>query len=233
MTNSSQSIGGEEVESDADFRTRAINERSVGRTSSLQSIINNVLTVDDVTDVIGFENNTNVTDGQGRPAGSVEIIARGGTDQAVGEAIFARVAGGISTFGSTSINVTDANGDNQVINFNRVTLVNIFVQVNLTTNTNYVAAQHDDLVKQAILDYIGGINPESDESLGAGISEDILAWKAQASLFELSSRDAIPGITDVTVLFGLTASPVDQPSIAIAPTEEATTQFADITVTEV
>lgn len=229
VTNEAPAQNGLNTETDADFRTRAINERSADRTSSLLAIVNRVLEINNVSDAIGIENTTDDYDSDNRPPGSVEISVRGGTDNDIAQVILDTKSAGVETFGTEEVILLDQSGNSKSIFFSRVTDVAIFVLVNITTNLNYVDA-NDNFIKQRILDYIGGVNPDSETSLGLGIGEDVLAWKAEASLFELDNRDAILGIDDVEVLIGVDENYIDQMSIDISNVEEAFTDFANIEI---
>lgn len=232
VTNELQSVGGEGVESDPDLRQKAIDERNAGRTSSLQAIVNRVKAVENVSTAVGAENTGTVVDGDGRPPGSVEITARGGDDTDIANAILNSKAAGVETFGTESVVVVDSSGNNVTINFSRATLIEIFVKVDLTTNVAYDNAQ-DDVIRQLILDYIGGINPDLEESRGLDIGDDVFAWKVQGTLFDTNNPNPLIGIDSVVVKVGLSAGSQTLETIAITSSEEAITDFDKIFVNEV
>lgn len=232
VTNDVIATGGLEIESDNSFRVRAISDREADMTSSLPAIVNRVLEVKNVSSAIGFENTLNVIDGDGRPPGSVEIVVRGGLDADIALEIFNRKSAGVETTGTESEIVVDNAGNSHTIKFSRVTDIEIFVEIDLTTNAEYNPGVSDDVIRQRVLDYIGGVSPApaSVTSFGVDIAEDVFAWKVAATIFELNSPDAIPGIDNVVVKVDTVASPIDEEVVIIAPTEEAFTSFPNISI---
>lgn len=226
VTNSVPAVDGEDIEDDTDFRTRAISERAADNTSSLVSIVNTVANVDDVSSVTGFENVENfIVDGL--PAKSINIVVRGGTDVDIATAIFNK-AGGIETFGAESEIITAINGQLFTINFDRVVDVNIFAKAVITVNAAYIDATSDDVIRQNILDYVGGVNPQSVESDGVNVGEDVFSWKAEGTLFDVDDPNAIPGLVEAEVLFGLTAPTTTLRILTITNVQKALIDFASI-----
>lgn len=79
-----------------------------------------------------LENNTNATDSDGVPAHSINAIVLGGSDQDIATTIQKKiVGGGCGTFGSESATLTNYRGRDRVINFDRPTIKNIIVVVNV------------------------------------------------------------------------------------------------------
>lgn len=229
VINDTISTGGLDIESDDDFRTRAISDREADLTSSLPAIVNRVFKVTGVGAAIGFENTENVIV-DSRPPGSVEIVVRGGADADIAVAIFNSKAAGVETTGTESEVVVDEAGNNHTIKFSRVTDIEVWVEVDLTTNAGYNPSISNNIIRQRILDYIGGTNPDIVTSPGANIAENIFAWKCAATIFELNSPDSIPGIDEVSVLIDTVASPINETEIVIAAIEEAFTSFANISI---
>lgn len=227
VTNDTIATGGLEIESDDDFRVRAISDREADLTSSLPAIVNRVLEISGVGAAIGFENTENVIV-DGRPPGSVEIVVRGGADADIALVIFNTKAAGVETHGTESEVVIDEAGNSHTIEFSRVTDIETWVEVTLVTNGDYNPSVSNDIIRQRILDYIGGVNPDTVTSPGANIAENIFSWKCEAVAFELNSPDAIPGIESISVLIDTVASPIDETEIVIAATEEAFTSFGNI-----
>lgn len=231
-TNPLPATGGAPIETDSNFRIRAIAERTADRTSSLFAIVNRVLEVSGVISTKGFENTENfIVDS--RPASSFEMVVRGGADLDIATAIFTAKPAGMESFGTISTPVTAPDGTIHNIEFSRVTQISINVEVTVETNIAYVSVTAQPLIRQRVLDYIGGVNPALVESPGVDIAEDIFAWKCEGSIFELSDPDAIPGIENVTVLLAINPAAPSLTKIVIDDTEEAFTDFANIDIVEV
>jgi len=229
VTNDTQSLGGLAVESDTGLRTKAIEERSVGKTSSLIAVENAVAAVDNVSSVFGAENVGLTTDGDGRPPGSFEITARGGTDQDIAEAILDIKSAGVETFGSEAVIVTDSSGRNVTINFSRPTTIEVWVRVELNVTAAYDNSQ-DNIIKQRILDYIGGVNPDTVESQGLNIGTDVLSYKTSGVLYETNANEELENIREADTFLGTTVGSQVDAIIVIDNDEEAVTDFDKIII---
>lgn len=80
-----------------------------------------------------FQNNTDFVDEVGRPPHSVHVVAQGGLEDEIAEAIYRSVAGGVDTFGSITINVMDDDMSTTPISFDRQAPVYVWVRTRLTT----------------------------------------------------------------------------------------------------
>lgn len=230
VSNTTAALNGLDIESDADFRDRLLTDREADRTSSLQAIVDAVAAVTNVSRVKGFENTGNSTDGDGLPPGSVEIVTRGSaTDQAIADAIFDVKGAGIGTHGSITTPVVDASGDTKYIKHSHVTDVDIYVRLTLTVDANYNATTAEPEIRQRFLDYIGGVNPSSVTSEGLDVSEDVYAWKLQATLFEIAAS-SIPGIVEPLTKIGTVTGDRTYDLVEIAVRQKAITDFSKIDI---
>lgn len=156
VTNSSDAQVGTNEETDVEFRARR--EQSVARDAQaiIDAIYAEVRSVTGVTQTTVLENDTNTgPDANGLPAHSVHVIVVGGNDQDIGEAIFVKKTLGATPFGSTTVQINDDQNIPHDISFSRPVQIPIFVEVNLTTFSNY-PVDGDDQIKQAIIDYAEG-----------------------------------------------------------------------------
>ncbi len=148
---------GRTVETDAQARVRRNADlRSTGN-AALDAIVSDVAQVDGVVRVKCFKNDTDVTDVDGVPPHSVEVLVRGGTDAAVGAALLATVAAGIRTHGTTTVVVVDSEGQNQTIKFTRPEVVNMYVTHEIVIDAATFPADGDAQVKQATVDFSEGL----------------------------------------------------------------------------
>jgi FlaG/FlaF family flagellin (archaellin) len=229
VTNPAPAQDGEDIESDAELRERALDEKANGITSSLDAIISRVLAVVNVTDAAGRENIT-LAEEDGLPPGMFEITVKGGTDADVAAAIHAARPAGIGSFGDVTVNVIDSQGITRPTKFSRVAPVAIWVECILEVGPFYQPLISDDVARQAILDYIGGVNPDSITSIGLGIGESVYAWKAEATL---AVPNLLPGLVRVTILIGTDSGDITYDEILLQGKEEAFTDFTKINVTNV
>lgn len=232
VVNTLSAANGKDVESDTEFRARAISLLAAGSSSSLPAILSAVREVAGVVDVSGVDNVLPYAV-NGIPAGGVAITVEGGEDADIAAAIYSAVAAGQPTVGTTTVNVTTVNNNLFPISFSRVVLVPVFVDVVKTVNANYNAAVSDDVIRAQILKYIGGVSPDSVTYKGVKTGEAVYAWKAKGSLFEISNPDLLPGLVDAVVTIGfIYTSGMAEPDtvLTMTRTQRAFTDFADITV---
>ncbi|HPA72983.1 MAG TPA: baseplate J/gp47 family protein [Spirochaetota bacterium] len=155
VTNPSAASGGRGVETEPEARER-YRSTPASSGSSLDAILAKVGEIEDIEDFTGFENETNAENEYGIPAGSIEIIASGSTDEKIAQAIFAKKAGGIGTFGNTLRTVIDSQGTSKPIYFTRPVAVDVYVKFSLLTNDDWDVSQ-EAIVKQYAVDHVNAL----------------------------------------------------------------------------
>lgn len=116
------------LETDEELRTRFLSSGSVLGNATIPNIKAKLLSVPDVKTVTLTENRTTTTVGS-LPPHSFSCLVFGGTDNAVGDAIFRSKPAGIATYGTTTVQVTDDEGDSHSISFLRPVEVFVYVKV--------------------------------------------------------------------------------------------------------
>jgi uncharacterized phage protein gp47/JayE len=215
VANENDADVGRDLETEAALRLRREQLlRSTGN-AALDAVVAKVAEVEDVSDVWGFENVSDITDAAGLPPHSIEVLVRGGADQDIIDAIWASKAGGIETYGGESGTAIDARGKSHTLRFSRPAEVPIYAVVELTSNADY-PADGDTQVKNAIKAH--------GESLGIGA--DVITSAIYESIFSVS------GVVDVTRLWiSETDPPTGGANITIADRALSTWDTGDIDVT--
>ena len=219
-TNASNATLGTNEETDVQLRARR--ERSVARDSKaiVDSIYSSIANIDGVTQVIVLENDTNITDVNGLPPHSFHVIVVGGDDADIADAIWLNKPAGILSFGSNTEVIIDSQGISHNISFSRPTTINIYVEITLSTNSEY-PADGDQLIKQYIVDYANG-----DLIGGAGFSlgEDVIYSRLYTPINYVPGHD----ITDLQI--GLVNPASGTSNIAIDIDEISNFLIANIVV---
>ena len=188
-TNPAEAVLGLEIETDAELRIRHQLELARTGSSTVDAIR---IDIQDYSDAISFvatfENDTDVTDGDGRPPHSVESIVLGGTDAEVAAAVFASKPAGIRAYGTTTSSVTDSQGNIHSVSYTRPTVVTIYIDLALTVISGEYAG--DSVVKTAITDWC-------DANLGVG--KDVIQTRIEALAL------SVAGVVDATAEIGLSA----------------------------
>lgn len=204
---------GADQASDAALRVQREAELEAQGNATADAIRADVLQVEGVTACRVFQNQTLVTDGDGLPGKSIEVLVLGGDDDAVAQAIWDSAGAGIETYGTTTETVTDDAGNVQTVKFTRPSAINIWIIVAVTKYVTEFPTDGSDQIEDAIL------------ALDYPIGKDVTAWAIGSPL------DAIAGVLDVTsVLIGTADPPVASTTITIGARQIASLDSARITV---
>jgi uncharacterized phage protein gp47/JayE len=190
---------GRDLETDAELRIRRENELDAQGHATVESIRSDMLQVTDVTSATVFENTTDVTVGILTPH-SIRVVVLGGTDADVAEGLFDTKAAGIETIGSSSAVVTDSQGINHTINFDRASEEDIAVEADITVVTGTYPADGDSQVKAALVAHIDGLGLGVDVILSqlTGVCLDI-AGVNDVTVMKAAIDPAAPAASNVTI----------------------------------
>lgn len=128
VTNASDAVPGAPAEGDPALRARREATLTAGGSSPVDAVRAALVAVSGVSKVTVTENAANRTV-NGVPAKSLWCIVQGGTDAAVGLALWTAKAGGIGTYGGptpTTVTVTGEGGFTREVKFQRPTTVNMY-----------------------------------------------------------------------------------------------------------
>ena len=211
------------VETDEELRERHANSIRVTGAATAQAIRSRVLAeVDSVSYCAIYENRTNVIDAFNLPPHSFEAVINGGLDQAVANKLFEVKPAGIETYGNTSIQVVDENGDVQVCKFSRPAkkFAWMRISVNALNPEEGLASEVVQAIKTAVMEYSATIN----------IGEDIITQRFYGPIYTATS-----GIGSITVDAAITNLISDTPlfstsNVPVARAELAVFDEARITV---
>ncbi len=225
VDNLNDATAGVAVETDAALRVRRTAALQGLGNATLEAIRADLLLVTSVTVALVFENDTDFTIGIRTPH-SIEAVVSGGADQDIWDALFDSKAAGIATVGTESGTHTDSQGVIHTVNFSRSTVRDIWIEINVTVNSDY-PADGDTQVQNALKAF-------GDTHV---IGQDVVPIPQL-----IGAVDGIPGIVDVLIGVLDTADGGGDPSptpgtddglITIAETAIAEFDTARITVTQV
>lgn len=190
VTNAADASVGREIETDAELRVRREQLLRVQGAGTVEAIRADVLDVSGVTQATVFNNPSSTTDGDGVPPHAFEVVVLGGDEADLREAIWAASPAGIQSHGDVSGTITDSQGFSQTVEFSRPTTTDIWVLIELTTDSAY-PVDGDDQVAEAIVAF-------GDTFL---IGQDVITTQLYSAIFGIS------GVTDVTKLWIGTSDP--------------------------
>lgn len=200
VTNALDGQQGREADGEITVRQRRADQLALRGGSTVRAIEADLLDtdthpeLDGILSVVVAENTSIATNIDGIPGKSFEVILDDGDvpsvdNDDIAQSIFDTKPGGISPFGSSSGVATDANGSAHTIPFTRVSRVDIWVTITLSTDSRY-PADGDEQVKAAIVEKGGEL--QSDD--------DVIALAIKSAALTVS------GVRDVTA-FAIGTSP--------------------------
>lgn len=221
VTNASSFEGGRNTETDAEFRERYYLSVDFAGGVNLDAIIAEIYeSVEAVIAVAGEENDTDGTSESGLPPHSFEIIAYGGLDEDVAEAIFRRKAAGIQTYGNTTVAVVSSAGTTHNIKFSRPTPVNVWIKITGLQTNSVFPLDGIDRIKQNLVNFIG-----SNTRGGMAIGQDVICVALPTEVLK------VPGVVDFDLEISSDGSDYSRENIIIAAREKAVTDESKVTVT--
>ena len=211
---------GRDVETDEELRLRHADSVRATGSATVKAIRARLLAdVDSVDYVAIYENRTNeIVDSM--PPHSFESVVSGGTNQEVANKLWGLKPAGIETYGNTSIQVVDDNGDIQYVEFSRSTgkYAWIRVSVNALNSEESLSVSITDAIKNAVKEYGDTI----------GIGEDIITQRFYGPIYGATS-----GIGNITVEAALTNLISDTPSYATTNITVGRAELANFDLTRI
>lgn len=194
VTNPVDATPGRDVDTDIQLRQRREDELALRGGSTARAIRADLLDTANHPELTGirtvdiFTNRGDSVDAKGLPPHSFEVLLDDGdtptvADVAIVQAIYDTAPDGIATFGSTTANATDENGDLVAVRFSRATLKPVYIIATIVTNGDFPSGGVA-LVKAAILAY------------GAALKAGETAYALQIG----SVMTTVPGCLDVQAL---------------------------------
>lgn len=224
VNNLSDAIKGQAVETDTELRVRREDELLGASRSTLDAVRIRVL--EDLPNVISvtvFENSSDVTDGDGMPPHSVEVMVHspgdltGDDDDAITALVWQNVAAGISFYGNQTKTYTDVDNGNQTytVKWSRPSLQNVYIIANIIKDPLLYPANGDDQLVDAIL-AVGN---------AYACGKNVVSSQMKAACFRVA------GVLDVTSCYiGLSPSPASETTVSISLRQLAVFDTLRITV---
>lgn len=152
VTNILKPTYGRLAETDVELRQSYIAKSALRSNTMIDSIVSELLNnIADVESASGYENSKDYTDERGLPPHSIEIIAEGGDDTQIAQAILRRKAGGIQTFGSIVVDVPGNYGDSIPVRFNRPEYLYTWLKLVLHGDAAKIPSNYAQLVKESVV----------------------------------------------------------------------------------
>lgn len=222
VTNDESATLGAVADTDATLRAKRESQLAAAGSQTAKAIISDVLQLGAwVKSVRVFENESSNPDADGRPPNSFEVLindenAPVDADNQIAQAIWNNKPSGIRSFGIASDqgNAENERGEIVVVPFSRVTSVDIYIEMTLTTTAGF---NGNAAVKSYVVDQS---TQEYDEA-----GEDVIALFVKGLPLDLE------GVTDVpSFAIGTAPSPTAEDNITIDVREQARFDVANIVI---
>ena len=226
ITNPIDAELGRNLETDTELRIRRRISLAIAGATTLPAIRSALLALSSVEAAVVIENDTTVTDGDGRPAKSFEAIVLGGTDEDIARTIWEDKPIGIETHGDVSVVHTDELGVPRTINFSRPTEIYTHLRISYTINPEetFPTATGENAILQAAL--------ATGNNLSIG--DDVIPARFFGPIYS-----TVNGIGELTVEVATSAGPLDPPgayqttTLSIGSTEVSSFDSSRIIVQQV
>lgn len=185
VTNLEPSVGGDELESEINYRARLMENRlsrSDSTENGIQAIVGNVA---GVVQCKVQANDELKEDEYGNPPKTTHVYVIGGSDQEVAEAIFHSIGCPGHTVGEVTNTVVNASGQERAISFSRSKLQTVYVQIHVKPSESFDTDNGVTNLKDKVIEY--------DRTLKMG--DSLLYSKLFEYLWQVQGIDSI----DLTV----------------------------------
>lgn len=162
VTNQAPSSTGADIETDFELRGRYALATLAPSSSIFEGIYQSLQSIENVTRVRGYENDTgSVSDGNtpknvpsGIPPHSVSFVVEGGNNVSIAEAIYYKKTPGCGTYGTTSVPLISTTGNTFNINFFRPSYNNLYVRITLKPLPGYAASYYVPRIYDSVKNYV-------------------------------------------------------------------------------
>jgi uncharacterized phage protein gp47/JayE len=210
-------ILGRQEEEDPDLRIRYKQSANKPGSASLDAIRANLLNVEGVLSVSMEENVNDTISPTGLPPHSFSATIAGGLDQDIGDKIFEIKSGGIRSFGDIDVIVTDSQGEQHIVSFNREIPVQTWMRITITLDPeDEFPLDGEEQVAQAVLDFGNTLD----------IGEDIIPQKFVGPVFSVGGILSV--VSEASRISAI--GPFFTTPIKISPSERASFALVDIQV---
>lgn len=212
VNNPTEAAAGSFLETDVQLRERFRNSKFDKSTNVIESLYSAILGIQGVEDIRIYENATDVTDSNGVLGHSFLTIVDGGLGTSVAQAIWDNKPIGILSQGNTTVTIVDTQGLPHDVNFSRPVPVTIYIEVDLTTNSQF-PPNGEDAIRDALIQYISNLK----------IGDDVIYSRLYTPI------NSIPGHQVNSLKISTSPSPVGTSNITIDFDELAVTDYLAIT----
>ena len=204
-------------ETDSQLRSRFSESKFTRGSNILEALYSELISLDGISDVVIYENVTDVVDARGIPPHAFMVLVAGGLEGEIAEAIWANRPAGITTHGNSVFLITDVFGNLKEVYFQRPTLVDLYVSVEVSVDDTF-PPNGVESIRSALFDYI-----KTTADVGKGVTYSRL----------YTPINSVPGHQVDSLEIGLSASPTGTTNISLSYDEIIKLEIGNIEVNAV
>jgi uncharacterized phage protein gp47/JayE len=213
VTNPTSASAGRNLETDEELRLRFRETKFERASNILEALYSALINLEGVEEVRIYENDTDVMDAFGVPAHSFMPIIVGGVSSEIAQTIWENKPMGIRSYGDTVVVIFDTQGFSHNIGFERPDPVQIYISMNLTTDSTFPATG-PDTIRSALIAYIDSLK----------IGDDVVYSRLYTPI------NLVPGHQIDSLTIGTSPSPVGTSNIVIDFDQIATLSSSNIII---
>lgn len=218
VTNEADAELGTDIETPAALRARRLQALNSAGKGTPDAILADLVALADVAEAYVYNNPLKTTDGDGRPASSIEVVvllAADGDAQAVADKLWEHYTG-YEFYGSDTYTVYDSTAKAQTVKLTEATEKPVYMIATITRDPKEYPADGDAQVAAALL--AAGLNNRN-------VGRDVVYVKL------LGAASLIAGVNDLSLLIGFTDPPSGTTNLVIGAREVAEFSSDWITIT--
>lgn len=154
----------------------------------------------------------------GLPPHSFRVWTRGGTATDIGNTIHAKRPAGIYAYGTETVTVEDAFGNDVDERYNIATAIPVVVYITAEVDSTFIG--DEDTIRDLVVNYIGGLDTSGVDQPGIGISKKLIYDYLRASITPRATT-AATGVDPSNVYVGIK-------SVFAVPGSLTSTEVADL-----
>lgn len=174
------------IETDAELRARQAISTANPSLTVLEGSQGAVSNLPGVTACVVYENDTDITDGNGLDPHSVEHMVLGGDSLEIAQTIALHKTPGCGTDGTTSEEVTDSKGMPLLIKFSRPSVAEIGVRITIAPKTGWTT-DTETLIAAAVAETINDVGIGNDVLLSRLFVPAYLVGTPQSATFDIAT----------------------------------------------
>lgn len=160
-TNPQAASAGRYEETDEQLRARWRNTKFQFATNIVESLYSSIFSLEGVTNVVIYENDTDEVDEIGVNPHSFLTLVDGGLESDIAKAIWQNRPAGIGSQGNTAIDIVDSFGYVRTVNFSRPVEVPIFIELSIQTDSRF-PEDGENKIREALISYINNLTINDD-----------------------------------------------------------------------